>query len=73
MPIRGQNETIPSNKQKDVDKTLNKLGTKFSGTRDKHLGYPYNLDFDHRPISQSHKFLNNMGAICRLTLCDRGL
>ncbi len=61
MPIRGRNDNILSNKQKDVDTTLNKLGKRFSGRRDKHLGYPYNLDFDPRPISQFHKFLNNLG------------
>ena len=62
MIIHGQSGNMLSNKQKDVDTTLQKLDTKFSDRRDKHLGYPYNLDFDPRPISQFHKFLiNNLG------------
>jgi len=60
--IYEQNENRLSNRPKDVDSTLRKLGKKFSDRRDKHLGYPYNLDFDPRPISQFGEFLvNNLG------------
>ncbi|WFU12922.1 histidine decarboxylase (plasmid) [Rhizobium sp. CB3090] len=46
----------------DIDVTLDSLAKKFADRRDKHLGYPYNLDFDARPISQFTNFLiNNLG------------
>ncbi|GLS37875.1 histidine decarboxylase [Mesorhizobium tianshanense] len=45
-----------------INATLDKLSNKFADRRAKHLGYPYNLDFDAWPISQFGKFfINNLG------------
>ncbi|WP_244571554.1 histidine decarboxylase [Mesorhizobium carmichaelinearum] len=52
----------PSLSGSDIDAILNALSQKFSERRSKHLGYPYNLDFDASSLSQFSNFLiNNLG------------
>lgn len=60
--MRTQIENIIAPQWSSVDERLRDLRDKFSDRRDKHIGYPYNLDFDSRPISQFDNFLiNNLG------------
>ena len=62
LPVIEPSDMSPEEVQERVTRVIQEYKEKLEQRTDKHMGYPYNLDFDYGPLECLQKFMiNNLG------------